>query len=232
MGEWIGHSTDGGGTFTYDIVSVGGKVAQPGPSLSELRLDATGAPGLVYIADDDVLAYNRQVIYTKAGAPGSAVVVFDSQGTQNDDPSVSLAYDGVKPRVVAHLVADTLDTYDMRFSSSDDGVTWTAPLPLPRDGNDHTAWFQSLAIDSKGGAAIAAYINGGQGDSTCGGPRVLRSSDLDAWTACGADQTKMVAVNGEWVQAYFAPGDKLSIVTTGLLVDETGKSGLLFWREP
>jgi hypothetical protein len=232
MGEWIGHSTDGGGTFSYDIVKVGGDVAQPAAYQSELRLDATGAPGLVYIANDDVQPYNRRIVYTKAGAPGSAVVVFDSQNTQNDDPSAALAYDGVKPRVVAHLVADSLDTYDMRFSSSDDGVTWTAPLPLPRDGHDTTAWFESLAIDSKGGAAIAAYVAGGQGDSICGGPRVLRSADLKAWTACGADKTKMVAVQGSWVQAYFAPGDKLSIVTTGTLMSENNKTGLLFWREP
>jgi hypothetical protein len=232
-GEWVAHSTDGGATFTYEIVTVGGTVAQPvGGTPSELRLDATGAPGLVYLSEDDVQAYNRRVVYYKVGAPGGAVVVFDSQGVQNDSPSASLAYDGTKPRVVAHLVADGAADYDMRFSSSDDGVTWTAPVKLPRDGNDYTAWYQSLAIGSKGQAAVAAYVNGGAGDSTCGSPRLVRSADLVSWTACGADMTKQVPVDGHGVQAYYAPGDKLSLVTTGTLTPASGQTGLLFWREP
>lgn len=231
-GEWVAHSSDGGATWSYEIVKVGGAVAQPATtSPSELRLDAGGNPGLVYIADDDAQSYNRRVVYYQVGASGGAVVVFDSQNVQNDAPSASLAYDGVKPRVVAHLVAASDADYEMRFSSSDDGVTWGAPVELPRDGSEYTAYYQSLAIGSKGQAAVAAYIGGGSGDNQCGAPRIVRSADLKAWSACGADATKTVAVDGHWVQAYYAPGDELSLVTTGMLTSASDKSGLLFWRE-
>lgn len=232
-GEWIGHSTDGGATFAYELIQVGGAAAQPQTATpSELRLDATGAPGVVYIAADQAQTYNSQIVYYKVGTPGGGVVVFDSNDIQNDSPSASLAYDGTKPRVAAHLGADPSTSYDMRFSSSTDGVTWTAPEALPRDHDDETAWYQSLAIGSAGQAAVAAYVNSGSGNATCGSPRVLRSTDLTTWSVCGADATSMHGIDGKWVQAYYPPGDKLSLVTTGTLALTNGtQSGLLFWRE-
>ncbi len=112
-------------------------------------------------------------------------------------------------------------------------MTWGAPVKLPRDKSDYTAWYQSLAVDAKGGAAVAAYINGGSGDALCGGPRILRSSDLKAWTACGADQAKKYPeIGGKYVDSYFTHEGKLTLGFTGTLGGDQSGSGVLLWREP
>ena len=143
------------------------------------------------------------------------------------------AYEKGRLRLAAHLVAETSAPYDLRVASSTDGVTWAAPVQLPRDGSQNTAWYQSLAIDSKGNAAVSAYINGGSGDNACGGPRILRSSDLKTWAACGADADKKYAdIGGKYVDSYFTHENKLTMAFDGTLGDDQSGSGVVLWREP
>jgi hypothetical protein len=219
-----------GATFSRAQVSdAGGPVQVAGSALS-LTVDSAGKPALAFFGAP-AKGYTDTVLYWR---PGSAPVpVMDSNEVQNDDPSLSLAFDGTKPRLAAHLVADESADYDLRFSASDDGVTWGAPVKLPRDKSDYTAWYQSLAIDGKGDAAVSAYINGGSGDSLCGGPRIVRSSDLQAWTACGADQDKKYPdIGGKYVDSYFTHENKLILGFTGTLAGDQSGSGVVLWREP
>lgn len=195
-----------------------------------LAVDSAGKPGLAFFQAPPK-GYTATAIYWQPG--GAPVAVMDSNEIQNDDPSLSLAFDGKKPRLAAHLVAVESADYDLRFAASDDGVTWGAPVKLPRDASQYTAWYQSLAVDAKGDAAVSAYINGGSGDNKCGGPRIVRSSDLKSWTACGADaDNKHPNLGGKYVDSYFTQASKLTLGFTGTLGDDQSGSGVLLWREP
>ena len=219
-----------GTTFSRVQVSDAGGPVQVAGQVLSLAVDSAGKPALAFFGAPPQ-GYTTTALYWRPG--GAPVKVMDSSEVQNDDPSLSLAFDGTRPRLAAHLVADESADYDLRFSASDDGVTWGAPVKLPRDKSDYTAWYQSLAVDAKGGAAVSAYINGGSGDSLCGGPRIVRSSDLQAWTACGADQEKKYPeIGGKYVDSYFTHEDKLTLGFTGTLGGDQSGSGVLLWREP
>ncbi len=219
-----------GATFTRAMVSDAAGPVQVAGSTVSIAVDSAGKPALAFF-QAPATGYNTTAIYWR---PGSAPVkVMDSNDIQNDDPSLSLAFDGTRPRLAAHLVAETSAPYDLRVASSTDGVTWAAPVQLPRDGSQNTAWYQSLAIDSKGNAAVSAYINGGSGDNACGGPRILRSSDLKTWAACGADADKKYAdIGGKYVDSYFTHENKLTMAFDGTLGDDQSGSGVVLWREP
>ncbi len=217
-----------GTTFTREIAKGSdGIPALADLSAPSLRLDATGKPAVAFVVDP-LSGYDKTVVYWRSGSP--VTPVFDSQGIQNDDATASLAFDGTKPRIAAHLTGASGDAgYDMLFSESSDGVTWTAPVQLPRDGGEVTTMYQDISVDAQGNLAVVADTNGGPGTNTCGGLAVLRSSDGAQWSACGADATKQFTGNFDaFVESYFTPDGQLAIVSAGNLMDN-GPSGLHFW---
>lgn len=219
-----------GGTFTRALVSDATGTIQVAGSTLSIAVDSAGKPALAFF-QDPAKGYTKTAIYWRPGT--TPVKVMDSNHIQNDDPSISLAFDGTRPRIAAHLVAVDSAPYDLRVASSTDGVTWSAPVPLPRDGSQFTALYQSLAIDAKGNAAVSAYINGGGGDNTCGGPRIVRSSDFKTWAACGADAEKKYAdIGGKYVDTYFTHENKLTMTFYGTLGDGNDGRGVMLWREP
>lgn len=198
-------------------------------STVSLALDSAGNPAVAYVVEPQA-GDNKAIVYWRPN--GNAVVVTDTASTQNDSVSVSLAFDGLKPRIAAHLVRDTSNTHDMVFAASDDGVTWSVSA-LPRDGGDVTQWYQSVAIGPNGSVAVAAYWNGGNTQGTCGGPKILRASGAAGpFTACGANTARDVGTLGLWVSAAYGGGGKLALAF--LDVDDMHPAqppGVLFWRE-
>lgn len=194
-----------------------------------IALDASGQPAVTYVVEP-ASGNTKALVYWRPG--GAPVVVTDTAGTQNDQISTSIAFDGMKPRIAAHLVRDTSNTHDMIFAASDDGVTWSVSA-LPRDGGDVTQWYQSLAVDAKGAIAVAAYWQGGNTQGACGGPKILRAPNgASAFTVCGANARRDVGTLGLWVTAAYGQDGKLALAF--LDVDDKHPAqppGVLFWRE-
>jgi hypothetical protein len=195
-----------------------------------IATDSAGKIGLAYVTGPDT-GYNRYVMFWRPGS--NPVPVFDSADEQNDDPSVSLAFFGTKPRVVAHLVQAASTDYDMLFSQSDDGLTWSPAVHVARDATRVTAFYQSMTIDSKGNIAIAADDNGGT-DATpkCGDPKIARSTNGTDWDTCGADPTPGESgTNGDYVSMKYGPDDKLQLVFFNGDTDPKYPNGVLYWHE-
>ncbi len=197
-----------------------------------VAVDSAGKPAIAYLESPET-AYNTQVAFWRPGDP-TAVKVGDSGGKQNDSPSLSLAFDGLKPRIVAQLVVPSTGDNELLYFASDNGSTWFAPVTLPHDKGDGTGFWQSLAIDGKGNLAVSATANTGTGDGVCGAPKLSRSADGAAWTTCGEDTTKTHgATSGRFVTSAFAPDGKLVVAfeLTNNQADTLG-TGVALWREP
>jgi hypothetical protein len=175
--------------FTRSTIPYGGDVAQARFDSVSVAVDSAGVPAVAFYQPPPS-AYDTSLLFWKKGVTVEAVVVTDSNNIQNDGVDLTLRFDGTRPRVAGHLVADPSATYDLTYVASDDGTTWTVPVRVPRDGTAGTAFTSALAFDGMGHAALAADTNTGSGDNVCGNPYLARSADGITWTACGADTTK------------------------------------------
>lgn len=210
-----------------------------------LALDSNGQAGLAYmvISTSDTYPYynNSSVLFWRPG-DASATKITDSNNAQNDFPSISLAFDGTKPRIAYHLMRDldgdnegSDEPYYLYFSASDDGVTWGSPVGMPFDGGHKTGWYQSIDTGSQGQTAIAAMLYSSSGSNTCGSPKLYSSSDNVNWTVCGADADDSKDADSYYISLNFAGNDKLYLAF-GQYTDASSyggfKSGLILWREP
>ncbi len=180
----------------------------------------------------------------------SSVPVIDATGTQNDQVSANLAFEGTSPRISGHVVTAQYDSgvfpFDMMYAnSSDNGATWNPPMAFPESSgvSDYT-W---LATDNQGDEAILGWFNGNNPfaeDAGCGGGLfVTRTQDGGgSWSGCGLPNSF------DYNQAYTAnygvsrvPG-KLIVVggTTpggggGFLPDGGGSgttSAVVYYQDP
>lgn len=210
-----------------------------------LALDGNGQAGLAYmvISTSDTYPYynNSSVVFWRPG-DASATKITDSSNAQNDFPSISLAFDGTKPRIAYHLMRDldgdnegSDEPYYLYFSASDDGVTWGSPVGMPFDGGHKTGLYQSIDTGSQGQTAIAAMLYSSSGSNTCGSPKLYSSSDNVNWTVCGADADDSKDADSYYISLNFAGNDKLYLAF-GQYTDASSyggfKSGLILWREP
>ena len=94
--------TGDAGAFTGGFVqSASGSAGAEGHS-GALAMDSAGNAGFVFYSRPDPMVTTVVLNYLKPGA-SKATAVFDSQTIQNDQPTLALAFDGTKPRVVAAL---------------------------------------------------------------------------------------------------------------------------------
>ena len=220
-----------GATFSKRTALLGAFGVQSSmPGLTSMALDGKGAPGLAWLSDARQ-GYDRKVLFWHHG-DAQVKKVFDSAGTQNDDPSVALAYDGDKPRVLSTLAigAETAGAY---VAKSDDGATWSAPIALPQNGDRDRSWWTALALDGAGAAYGLTFSNGGGNLDYCGeGPQLFTSSDLATWNVCGLDATKAYPnINGAFSQAYVTAGGKLTAAGLGSL-GGPDSDGIWIYRAP
>lgn len=227
---WYVTRTGNTGAFTRTLAPLTTGTAGNRALPLSLALDSQGNPGLAYFLGETA-GNNTTLAFWRPGS-ATAVAVFDSAGVQNDAPALSLAFAGVAPRVVAALDAVANPTADLRFSSSADGVTWTAPVLVPRDGGQNVSSYVALSI-AGGATALAAYNGGGSSAGTCGAPKLSRSADLTTWTTCGVDKATLDSGAGRYVNLAHTAAGKLVMafhypVTTNAAVP----AGVVVWREP
>jgi hypothetical protein len=175
-------ATQTGGAFGYEVLAAGGAESARFPI--GLAVDAAGAPALAaHLAP--ATGYNTRLVFWRPGQPTVAPIT-DTANVQNDSGGVSLAFDGLKPRVVSRIQRGPVNgvaEYDLLFQASDDGSVWTAPKPLARP--------ESIAPGQQ------VLVAGGKTFVVAGGPHVYESTDLASWTVddLGAAQSS-VAVSG------------------------------------
>lgn len=204
-----------------------------------LKTDAAGEPGLAYMLGADSsngISYNVTAAFWRPGS--AAVKVFDSNGVQDDAPTLALAFDGVNPRVAAllHRSENWAHESSLYFSqSANRGDSFAAPVQVPLDGGNDFGAYTSLAINSRGGAATVTHSGGGNNVNTvCGMPKVSTSADLAHWATCGItalDDPSTSYYDGAHDNSAFNAFDMLMIA---MEADRTGGSGggILFYRAP
>ena len=146
---------------------------------------------------------------------------------------LSLAFDGVKPRIAALLTRSATDRRATWMLRSDDGAAFTE-VRVPDDASDQGGEYMDLSW--AGGKGVLAYRYGSSSTrGQCGGPKLSRSSDAASWTTCGADdQTHQFL--GNYVSAELAKSGKLVLAFHTPYADEASpgrwERGIVVWREP
>ncbi len=195
-----------------------------------LALDNTGRPAVAYmLAPTD--GYTVTVAFWRPDED-QAYLVTDSVGNQNDDPNISLAFDGTRPRVAINLLRSQTD-YDqgsMYVITSDDGKTWNAPIHMPKDGGANMDSILSLAVSPQAGAAIIAPTTGGSGGDTCGEPKLIRSADLKTWATCSPDADRSLDLGADYGSAVFDNHGALYLAFMNSSTYAKLPPGLYIWR--
>lgn len=228
-----GKETDSPDQWASSLAPTLPKAPTVRPEGVHLALDGAGKPALVYWLDGD--NYNVNLAFWRPGSP-AAIKVTDSKNNQNDDPDVSLTFDGPKPRIALWLARDdqfVQNQHQIWVTGSNDGQTWSDPVPLPPDGGQSFGGRLAITIGSAGQAAVTAWINGGNsGGSICGQPKLIRSSDLVHWKTCapGADAT--TGSDGLYPAILFAGNDKLYLAFQNPDPAFPPGMGVFLWREP
>ncbi len=185
------------------------------------------------------------MVYWRSDMAG-AVAVTDTNNVQNDLVSLTLAFEGTKPRVAGLLSRDlsSASAYNATYvSSPDDGTTWNAAQPFVLSGGLDS--YTSLATDGKGNEAFTSHYNGSanspaQQDAGCGpDPFVSRSSNSGAaWSGCTLGAFN-VDTNGQLASAYGAsriPGKFVmagSVMGNGVTtLDGAAGNSVVFYQDP
>jgi hypothetical protein len=205
-----------GGAYTYEVVKDGNTGDTAPFAVTRglgigLALDSGNVPALALHLEPST-GSNTQLVYWR---PGGATVskIYDSENQQNDDSDVSLAFDGLKPRIVSRLAGPTANA-DVYFAASDDGTTWGAKVGLPRP--EHITYSQNIVVAS-GKVFVFA-----------GGPHVFVSQDLKTFDVAdlGLAQT-----SGSVTGAVDSSG-KYWVGLEGSTPGNDGKNGVVLFRQP
>ncbi len=176
---------------------------------SALALDGAGEPAVAYW----VRPGKGNVWTLEFWRPGSGKLtqVTDS-GTSGYQPDgVLLAFAGSQPRVVIDSRIDrAVAVSHYSLYSNDGGTTWSKPVAVPDDGNEHLAGFLSLAAAADGRVALAADVIGGNTQNMrCNWPKVSRTTDLASWTTCSPLGGPESGLRTNWGSVAFAPSGML-----------------------
>ena len=262
---WVGYATSDRRVVVRKRVGAGAFVdseapVPPGTSNVvalpiSLQLDSAGNPGLLYFASSAgvptiTLAFWRPGTATSTVIADSALVQL--LGVIGRDPSATLSFAGDKPRAAFHLrhVSPTLladggvdpadDTPELFYAAATDaaGITWSAPVPMPRNGDglkyNSTRWYQGLVVDASGRISLAAdFAANGIVGGQCAGPKLARSTDGMSFTTCSPSQTPFNFA-GDWLSLWphNAAGKLTMIFYYDLRTNPLAKPGVAMWREP
>jgi hypothetical protein len=165
--------------------------------------------------------------------------VTDTNDVQNDEVDLALAFEGAKPRIAAHLIAVPSATYNIIYETSDDGVTWSAPIQLPEQNNSQSALTIALAFDGTGNGLIVAPQN--TGTPPCSNPYLaLTTNDGQAWQACQSDfstATTATSFTDSYPNAAYGSSRLKGHYVLGLQNSETDQSttypnGVWYYQSP
>jgi hypothetical protein len=180
----------------------------PRSNALSIAVDSMGRPAIAAY-QLPLTGYNTTLLYWRAGMTDS-VKVTDTNDVQNDNVTLSLAFEGTSPRVAGLLTRNPggasayNDTY---VSSPDDGTTWNAAEPFVLSAG--LAFYTTFATDGKGNEVFTSHFNSSPGaaavEAGCGtDPFVSRSSNSGAsWSGCTLG-TYDVHTNGNLASAFGA----------------------------
>ena len=228
--------TGSSGPFTsMNIPAVtGANLPGSEPLPPSLAIDDNGAAGLAYFVLTDTTGGNLQLNYFHT-ARDKSVAVFDSQQRSNDVADVSLIFEGNSPRLAASLARANNDagqdstSSKIWFSSSDDGIIWSAPIELPTDGSDAMGPDVALTARGNGTLSIASKYTSGGGVLRCGAPNISTGvGDGTIWATCNPvpGTGKSFDRAGSYVQLAVQPSGKL------IAAFAAERQGVWVWREP
>ena len=235
--------------FTYQMVPLPARaISTRGASPTALALDSRNRPGLLFgVLPTDATGkvlneYNRTIAYWRPGSPDVPVTVMDSLNQQTDDPSWALTYHNTSPRVSALLnrtASDGTTGGNLWWSSSPDGMTWSAPTLLPRDRaadqeGDNPLAPLSLALDSMGRAHITTGVGAGDGSNRFGQPKIVYSPQADyrGWSVTGGERDKQRRIESRHPATIMTEGNTLYIAFYALRdgVNSPVRRGIWLWR--
>lgn len=226
------HAVSSGSGWTVSLLPRVGANGAKGAGVLDLAVDASGAPAVAYVMQDTANSNTRSVGFFRPG--GAAVKVTDTGNTQNDNPRLSLAFDGSKPRVATQLVRPAKpDFMTYELFESDDGAAFTGRA-LPTDGNDSGLFYLDLAY--AGGKGLLAHdfgTSGATAPGAAGGPKLLRGQG-SSWTITGADTLDRQLLGEFTAAALTADGKALvAFFTDGADASPAARfgPGLVLYRE-
>jgi hypothetical protein len=169
-----------------------------------------GTFGVAYIVSPD--AGGKAAAYLPVGGT-TPVVAIDSNGVQNDSPSVSLAFTSKGPLVGATIcrVSNEDDACTFVATSTDGGATFGAPVAVPPDTGTGGGFATRVATDSKDHGAFAYISNSGSGSNKSGQPKLAVSNDLKTWQTCSPDQNGSLGLESGVPSLGVGPDDSLVI---------------------
>jgi hypothetical protein len=170
--------------FDAQVIQYGGYPAQARSNQIGIAIDSNGKVGVAFFQPPTQTgpAYNTTLMYWRNDM-AAAVSVTDSKEEQNDYVDLSLAFEGAKPRIAAHLIAVSPVTYNIIYETSDDGVTWNAPVELPEQNQIESGNVIALALDGTGNGIIATPQN--TGTPPCSNPYLAQTTDDgQTWQTC------------------------------------------------
>jgi hypothetical protein len=207
-----------------------------------VAVDSTGTPGVA--AFQPGASYSKQVLFWRPGKQAVSAYTF----VVDNGVDLSLAFDGVKPRIAGHMVSPAVDAGEvapdsLTFLSSDDGITWNPKVNLPSNGGTlGTSFSSALALDGMGHASVVSDINGRTGnDAGCSGnPYIATSADENdggaVWAACGANTNDTLKYGSYSVSASYGASRlkgtlTASFVTNAIAVDAgANQAGIIYWQ--
>jgi hypothetical protein len=229
-----GASTDGGPPpphyFLEQNIQFNGGPALAANRPTSIAVDGSGRVGVAYY-EPPATGYTMTMMYWRNDL-ASAVAATDSNNVQNDYCDVSLAYDGTKPRIAGHLVADTSVTYNLTFVSSADGVTWNPAVKV--DVGTTTGTDTWLAMDGNGNAAIVASGRG----NCMAEPYVARTTDDGVtWTSCMPEISAMHTFSDDSTTAAYGASRIKGKLVIGFQNSHTNQTpgepnGVWFYASP
>ncbi|MCX6623133.1 MAG: sialidase family protein, partial [Acidobacteria bacterium] len=165
---------------------------------SSLALDSDGAPALTYwqrLSNGT----NWTLVYWRPGS-GSPAKVTDTGASNYPPDGVVLQFAGKQPRIVLDSRLDRAQpSSHYSLYSNDGGATWSKPVAIPDDGNQHLSGYMSFAVFKDGRAAFAGDVGGGNTNGMkCSWPKLARSPDLSAWNTCAPQGAQYPQVRTLW----------------------------------
>lgn len=213
-------AADNGAAWTYDLVKDAANTVTNGKAETRalglgLALDSANVPAVVAYLEP-ATGYNTTLLYYRPGYTDSAHIT-DSAGKQNDDDEAALTFDGVKARVVYGLQRGPIGAvtdYDLSVSSSDDGKTWAAQIPLPRP--EHITYSHNIVA------------SGGKVWVFAGGPHVFTSPDGATYQV---EDDGLAQTSGSVTGAVDASG-KYWFALQGVTPASGTHDGVVLYRQP
>lgn len=198
---------------------------------SSLALDSKGAVAVAYWMRPP--NGNNWTLGIWRPATDSWVNALITQGAKYPPEGVILEFVGTQPAVIidSRINSAEISSHYSIFSK-DNGDTWSVPVAIPDDGNEHIGGFMSFARAADGRAAFAGDVAGGNTSGMkCTWPKLARTSDYASWKTCSPQGGLQPDTRTNWGAVIFSPSGMLYMVFLNRQISPTQplKAGLMIW---